>query len=296
MSVETPSPVDEARRTRANLVVDYVPDRPVANGWLGQWKDLMREMPATARVAGVMFSRDFRALYRQSVLGYFWSLAVPLLTVGLFLYLNRTGLFSVGSISVPYVVFAVVGMAFWQLFAAGLTSCTQSLVTGGALLTKVNFPRESLVFAAYAVAAVPFTVQLVLGLVLMLGYRVPFTWWALAAIPAIAPLVLLTIGLGLLTSLLHGLARDVGAVLPALVSFLLFFTPVLYARPTTGLASTVATYNPLYYLIGVPRDLLLFGGTSYMTGYWISAAGSIFVVIGAWQMFHLAEFRLVERI
>jgi lipopolysaccharide transport system permease protein len=198
--------------------------------------------------------------------------------------------------SVPYVVFAVVGMAFWQLFAAGLTSCTQSLVAGGALLTKVNFPRESLVFAAYGVAAVPFVVQLVLGLGLMIAYRVPFTWAALAAIPACLPLVLLTMGLGLLTSLLHGLARDVGAVMPAVVSFLLFFTPILYARPTSGIASTMATYNPLYYLTGVPRDLLLFGSSDYMLGYWVSAAGSIIVVVVAWQIFHLAECRLVERI
>lgn len=276
--------------------VEYVPDRAVQRGWLSSWRDMYREIPLARRLAWVMFLRDFKALYRQSALGYFWAVFVPLLTVGLFVYLNKAGLLSVGPMTVPYVVYAIAGIAFWQLFASGLTSATLSLVTGGSLLSKVNFPKESLVFAAYAAAGIPFAIQFVLSVVLMLGYSVPLTWGMLLALPAALPLMCLALAMGLVLSLVNGVLRDIGATLPALMSFLLFLTPVMYQLPSSGFASVLAGINPLYYLVVVPRDLLIFGSTQELRGFAVCAIGAVCTLALALQLFHLTESRLAERI
>jgi len=178
----------------------------------------------------------------------------------------------------------------------GVIASTQSLVVGGSLLTKVNFPRESLVFASYATVAVPFAIQFVAALVLMVAFSVPLHWGSLLALPAAVPLVCLAVAAGLFLSLLNGLFRDVGAALPSVMQFLLFLTPVMYAKPASGLAATLATYNPLYYLVVVPRDLLLFGTTEILSGYAICSVLAVGLLALAWELFHLTETRLAERI
>lgn len=277
-------------------VVEYVPDRAAQRGWLSSWADMYSEVERVRQIAWAMYVRDFKALYRQSALGYFWAVFTPLLTVGLFVYLNGSGLLSVGSISVPYVVYVVAGMAFWQLFATGLTAATNSLVVSGSMLTKVNFPKESLVVAGYGAAAVPFAIQLLFASALMIGLSVPLSWGMLLALPAAVPLICIALGLGFALSLLNGVLRDVGTALPSLMSFLLFVTPVMYEMPQTGFAATLASMNPLYYLVAVPRDLLISGTTNALSGYLPSTVGAVLLLGLGWQLFHLAEGRLAERI
>jgi lipopolysaccharide transport system permease protein len=286
-------PAGRAANTRT---VEYVPDRAVQGGWWSSWRDMYHELPLLRGLAWVMFLRDFKALYRQSALGYLWAVFIPLLTVGLFVYLNKAGLLSVGTITIPYVIYAVAGVAFWQLCASGLTAATLSLVTGGSLLTKVNFPKESLVLAAYASAAVPFAIQFVLAVALMVAYSVPFSWGMLLALPAAIPLVCLAIALSLVLALANGVLRDIGAALPAVMSFLLFLTPIMYQRPDSGFASALAGINPFYYLVVVPRNLLVFGSTTELRGYAVCAIGAVFALALAWQLFHLTESRLAERV
>lgn len=274
----------------------YFSDKLVKGGWFAIWRDIGGELYQMKELTWRMFLRDFKAMYQQSVLGYFWAVIVPLISVGLFVYLNQAGLFSVGHIEVPYTVYAVVGMAFWQLFAPGLVASGQSLVNAGSLIVKINFPRESLVFAAFGTGLVSFGIQLVLGLALMLGMGIPFRAGALLALPSAVPLVVLGLALGLVFALMNGVLRDIGNALTTVIPFLLFVTPILYQAPSTGIAHVVATFNPLYHLVRVPRDLLLFGTTTDLGAYFISAAAAVVLLIVAWQVFHLTETRITEKI
>ena len=92
------------------------------------------------------------------------------------------------------------------------------------------------------------------------------------------------------------MVRDVGAILSYLMIFLLFITPVFYAPPTEGFLATLTTYNPLYYLISVPRDLLLFGTTGEGLGFMITSMIAPILFLICWIVFHLAGFRIAERI
>lgn len=277
-------------------VVEYFPDRLVVRGWISLWQDIFSELPAIKELAWRLFLRDFSAMYRQSMLGYFWAFFVPLLSVGLFVYLNRAGLFVVGDMGVPYPVYAIAGMAFWQLFGPGLSSCTNSLVSAGGMITKINFPRESLVFAALGMSLVSFALQLLLAVVLLVVFRISPPLTALLALPAAIPILVFTLAVGLVFAVLNGVVRDTGNAVPYLTMFLLFVTPVLYKRPANGLVRVVTDYNPLYYLITTPRDLLLFGEVSHPTGYVIATVVSFVLFMLAWQSFHLAEVRIAERI
>jgi len=113
---------------------------------------------------------------------------------------------------------------------------------------------------------------------------------------AVIPLLLLTCGLGFIFSLINGVLRDVGNMISVSITFLLFLTPVLYAKPASGIAAVASHYNPLYYLISVPRDLLILGGTTELHGYMYSVLLSVVVFFVCWTAFHLTETRITERI
>lgn len=243
-----------------------------------------------------LFKRNFNALYRQSLLGIAWVLIAPLISVGTFIFLNASGIINVGDISVPYPLFAMAGIALWSLFSMGLTLSSNALVGASSMITKINFTREPLVISAIFQGIVPSLIQIVVVFVLFAWYQVMPPLTVLLAPLAAIPLLVLTLGLGFLLSLINAVMRDVGNVISIVVTFLLFLTPVLYAKPVSGISAVVSRYNPLYYLVAVPRDLVTSGGTAEWQGYLYSTLFSIVVLFIGWLAFHLTETRIAERV
>ena len=229
-------------------------------------------------------------------MGFFWALILPLISVGAFIILNRSGIFSIGDIKAPYPIYAILGMAFWQLFSGGLLASSNSLVAAGTTLTKINFSRKSLVIASMGRPFVSFLVQFILVVFLFVYYRF-MPSMAIFLLPLIIiPIILLTLGVGLILSLLNAVVRDIGNILGVLLTFLMFLTPVLYAKPTIGILADATKYNPLYYLVTVPRDLILMGRVTELNGFFVISIISIIIFIVCLFIFHLTETRVAERI
>ena len=276
--------------------VIYFPDKLNKQGYPSLFKEMFGEIFSNQWLTYQLFKRNFVATYKQSVLGVFWALIIPLVSVGLFIFLNKGGIFDVGNITIPYPLFAVAGMALWQLFSVGLTLGTNSLVTAGAMITKINFPKKSLIISAVAQGCITFLIPIGVVFILFASYGVVPPLTALLVPLAIIPLLLLTLGLGFVLSLVNAVLRDAGNGISIMVTFLLFATPVLYAKPPSGIVATVSAYNPLYYLISVPRDLLVIGRATGLEGFAYSALLSLVVFLTCLMVFHLSETRITERI
>ncbi len=278
------------------IIVTYEPDNSLKNGYLSVFRQIFCELKQNKWLTYQLFKRDFVSAYKQSFLGVLWAIILPLFTIAIFIVLNRSGVLNIGDIGAPYSIYALLGMAFWQFFSTGLVACSNSLVNAGPMILKINFSKTSLVIAAAAKAIVPFMIQIMMAAVLFLGYgRTPSILSLLVPV-FIIPLILFTIGLGFLTSLLNGVMRDTGNIISILLTFLMLFTPVLYARPKTGILATLTKYNPLYYLVSTPRDLALKGLIPQWEGFFIVCFISVFLFIACLFVFHLTETKVTERI
>ena len=276
--------------------VVYEPDNSLKRGYRSLYSDIFREINKNRWLIFQLFKRDFLALYKQSFLGFFWAVILPLVSVATFLVLSGAGVFNIGAINVPYPLYAILGMAFWQLFSTGVVANSNSLVAAGGMITKINFSKKSLVIASTGQSLLSFVIQLCLVVALLLYYHIAPSPLILL-IPLLAvPIVLFTLGLGFILALLNGVMRDISNILAILVTFLLLLTPVLYAKPTTGLLATLSTYNILYYLVSVPRDLALFGTTANLNAFVLSAVIAFVVFTLCLGVFHLTEARVAERI
>lgn len=281
-------------KTRKNTL--YCPDRFLKMGFFWVWRDMFQNFLKSRGLIWRLFLRDFSARYRQSLFGILWAVLNPVITVGIFVYLNKTGVFHLGSTDVPYPVFAIVGLTVWTLFSTGLSACSNSIVSAGAMVTKINFPKSSLVISSTGQAVVEFMVRIVLAVIVFFIYKVTPAWTAVFLPLAAVPVFLITLGMGFFLSLLTGVFRDTANIVTLLTTFLLFLVPVLYPAPESGLFVAVNKWNPLSHLIIACRDIVFLGEFSNPAGFWGSTLFSLLIFVFFWRLFHIVEHKIAERI
>ena len=287
---------NEKLKMKNELIRTYEPDNVLKQGYFHIFKEIFTELGRNRWLIYQLFKRDILAIYKQSFFGIFWAVFFPVLSIGTFMLLNRSGLFVVSGISVPYPVVAIIGMSIWQIFSSGLIASSNSLVKAGRMITKINFSKKSLVLASFGQSLIAFIVQLLLTISLLFYFGIT-PHWSIVLLPfLIIPVLLLTFGIGLLLSILNGIARDTANLVSVFMTFFLFLTPVLYKKPDTGFLSVISEYNPIYYLITFPRELILQGKSTELYGFLISTLISIFIFLLCLFFFHLAETRVTERI
>jgi len=171
--------------------------------------------------------RDIKIRYKQTVIGAAWAVLQPLLTMLIFsLFFGR--LAHIPSEGLPYPIFYYSALLPWAYFAAALQAGTNTIVENQRVITKVYFPRLTLPLSSVLSGLVDFGVSFGMFLVLMLYYRIRPTAAALW-LPAFLLLAVLTaLGVSLWLSALNAMYRDVRYVLPFLVQFWLFASPVVY--------------------------------------------------------------------
>lgn len=171
--------------------------------------------------------RDLKVRYKQTALGAMWAVIQPLATMVVFsIIFGRLG--QMPSDGVPYPVFSYAALVPWTYFAAALGSGAASLVGSQSLLSKVYFPRLVIPAASVLVPLVDAAIALAMLFVLMAWYGITPTA-ALVWLPAFTVLaVAAAAGASLWLSALNVKYRDVRYVVPFLVQFWLFVTPVIY--------------------------------------------------------------------
>ena len=277
-------------------ITTYESNNSLKKGYISTLAEIFVQLKENRWLVYQLFRREFLAVQSQSLVGVLWVFLMPLISVGVFILLNRSGIFNIGDIDVPYPIYALLGMAFWQFFAVGLRESSNSLVRASTMIIRINFPKKVLVFAAIGKSLISFLFQFVIVLLLFLSYGIAPSSSILLLPIFMIPMLLLTVGLGFIASLLNSIMRDVGNLLSILIMFLMFCTPVLYSTPTVGRFAELTMYNPLFYLVSVPRELILTGSSSLGANYLASSVLSFVVFLTCLVAFHVTETRIAERI
>ncbi len=187
--------------------------------------------------------RDIKVRYAQTVLGVGWAILQPAVSAAIFtIIFGRIA--KMGSDGVPYPVFSFAAMVPWSFFAAALAGSANSLITNPELITKVYFPRLVIPIAPVLASMVDFCLSTVVLLVIMLGFGMVPTPWAVIVLPIVALLAALAAaGAGTWLSALNVQYRDIKHVTPFLVQIWMYSSPVVFP-----LSKVPAKYQPFYAL------------------------------------------------
>ncbi|MGI8997318.1 MAG: ABC transporter permease [Pyrinomonadaceae bacterium] len=172
--------------------------------------------------------RDIKVRYKQTLLGVAWVIIQPLFTMLLFtLVFNRLAQFDTGP-ALPYPLFAYSGLLLWTFLSNGVINSTGSLISNTNLITKVYFPRMFIPAAAIGAGLVDLAIASLILVALALYYGVALMWGLLLLPLFVGLTLLLALGTGLLVSALTVKYRDLRHVLPFMIQFWLFASPVIY--------------------------------------------------------------------
>ncbi|MBF2069145.1 ABC transporter permease [Fischerella thermalis] len=251
------------------------------------WKDIWRYRELMYFLAW----RDILVRYKQTAIGIAWALIRPFLTMVVFSVVFG-GLAKFPSGGVPYPILVFAAMLPWQFFANALSECSNSLITNANLVSKVYFPRLIVPISAVIVSFVDFMVSGMILLGLMAWYNFVPNWRILTLPVFILIAFAAAVGAGLWLAALNVEYRDFRYIVPFIVQFGLYISPV-------GFTSSVVppqwrllySLNPMVGVIDGFRWAILGGDSQiYLPGFTLSVGlVTLLLVTGVWY------FRKMER-
>lgn len=242
--------------------------------------------------------RDILVRYKQTVIGILWSVLRPLITIIVFtVVFNKLGGFPSDS-GVPYAIMVCAGMLPWQFFANAFSESANSLIANSNLLTKVYFPRLIVPASTVIVSLIDFLISFVILIGLFFYYQyVP--GWRILMLPLFLLLATITaMGTGLFIAALNVKYRDFKYIIPFIVQFGLYISPVgfsssmIYERE--GLPDVykyLYALNPMAGIIDGFRWCILGGDTPLHIQEFVASLiiSILFLYIGIWY------FRRMEK-
>lgn len=260
------------------------------------FKEMFREVYQNRELIYRLFWRSFVSRYKNSLLSWGWIFFLPIMTMLTFLLLNMSGVLKIGDLKIPYPIYGLLSLSIWNLFSNGLTSATNSVMSLGDIISKINFSKAAMYFSSIGQVIVDFIIRMAMILVCYVLYlRLPNPHFFLFFLYTL-PILLLTCGIGFFTSILQVIFKDTINFVTLSLSFLLFLIPIMYQAPNKGLLQRLNVYDPLYYLVSVPRDMMIFGKTDNMIQFIFSSIFALIFFLGGWLVFYLSETKLAERI
>ncbi|RAM50354.1 ABC transporter permease [Mastigocladus laminosus UU774] len=251
------------------------------------WKDIWRYRELLYFLAW----RDILVRYKQTAIGIAWALIRPFLTMVVFtvVFGNLAKLPSEGA---PYPILVFSAMLPWQFFANALSESSNSLINNANLVSKVYFPRLIVPISAVVVSFVDFMISGMILLGLMAWYNFVPNWRILTLPVFILIAFAASIGVGLWLAALNVEYRDFRYIVPFIVQFGLYISPV-------GFSSSVVpsqwrllySLNPMVGVIDGFRWAILGGNSQiYLPGFTLSVGlVALLLVTGIWY------FRKMER-
>ncbi|WP_304234547.1 ABC transporter permease [Jiulongibacter sediminis] len=192
----------------------------------------------------ILAKRDIMVRYKQTIFGVLWSILRPLISSLVYVFgVNKIGNLGANS-EIPYILVILPGTILWLFFSQSLLNISLSIVTNNNLVAKVFFPRIIIPFSSFFLGLLDFLI----GLIVFFGFS--FYYGLFPEIKIIFTVLfvvlayLATTGIGLFAAVLNVKYRDIGQLIPFVLSFGLFISPVLY---TTDKVMGDWTYN-LYVL------------------------------------------------
>lgn len=215
------------------------------------------------QLIATLTARDLKARYRGSILGFFWSLANPLLLLAVYTVVFTK--FFPTQVVQPYPLFLFSGILPWTFFSAAILESTASISSNAGLIKKVMFPAEALPLVVVFSHLVHFALAIPILLAAVLAFAA-LGKFTISATMLIAPLLMLmqtlfVAGVALTVSSASVLFRDMRDIIANVIQLGFFVTPIIYridqvqSRPLRALLRV----NPLTPFVVAYQDVLFFG-------------------------------------
>jgi lipopolysaccharide transport system permease protein len=243
-----------------------------------------------------LFKRDFFASYKKSFLGIGWIILGPIFGIISWVFMNATGILNPGDVGIPYPAYVLLSTSIWGLFVGFFTAAQGTLGSGAAFIMQVKYPHEALLLKQMAQHIANFIIAFLLNIAVLLSFGVIPSWKIIFFPVLILPMFFLAAGIGLVVSVVAVVAAEIQTGVNLILGLLIYVTPVIYA-PTfkNPILQAIIKWNPLTYLIGVPRDIVIYGRIDHFERFVITSLLSLLIFLFSWRLFFVSEDKVIEK-
>lgn len=200
--------------------------------------------------------RDLKIRYKQTLLGVIYVIFQPIVNTVIFTIFFGN-LAKIPSGNLPYSIFVLSGLIYWNFFSGALTRASNSMLENVNIITKVYFPKIILPLSAVVTFFVDFVINLIIFIIfaIVLGYIPNSRIFFVLPLAILLTIVTIT-GLGLLLSSINVKYRDVKNILPFVIQIMLFLTPVIYPLSImTEKNRFIMALNPMTSVVEAMRTI-----------------------------------------
>ena len=225
--------------------------------------DELRTLFRYRQLIAALTARDLKARYRGSILGFFWSLANPLLLLGVYTLVFTK--FFPQQVVQPYPLFLFAGILPWSFFSAAVLESSSSISGNAGLIKKVMFPAEALPIVVVLSHLVHFAFAIpvllaAMGIFILLG-KITISITVLLVPVLMIVQTLFVAGIAMAVASASVLFRDLRDLVMNLVQLGFFITPIIYLidRIDSRLLRAILRVNPMTPFVIAYQDVLFFG-------------------------------------
>jgi len=251
-----------------------------------------------------LVSRELKARYRGSILGFFWSFFNPLLLLVVYTIVFNYILPNRALETQPYALFLFSGLLPWTWFSSSLLEASNVIVAGGTLIKKIIFPAEVLPIVSVLANMVHFLWGTPILLLFIILYQVPLNANALFFPLIVVIQLILTLGFALWISSLSVHFRDIKDLLANLLTLWFFCSPVIYPLSFASAQESqlsrifqwVLYLNPVSYLMDSYHHAIFHGTTPDLKHLLIVFLFSIFIFFSGYFVFDRLRDTFAEEV
>ena len=211
--------------------------------------------------------------------------------------LHSAGIFNPGDTGLAYPAYVFFSTTLWVFFFEAYKSVSESVTFHSKLLLSHKIPYATIIIERTAFQLLNSIIPLLVNIPVLMLFGAEFGWLSLLFPLTIIPLLIMGVALGMFVAVLKVVAVDFSNAIDEVIKVVKYLTPVVYAaNADLGFLSKIIQWNPLTYLIGFPRDILLNQGFGFGMGYaWVCLGLLIFLFI-AMRFYMKSAPLLVEKL
>lgn len=254
-------------------------------GVIGGFWGSIKEVLAHRELLDLLIRRELKARYKDSSLGFLWSLIKPLTM--LLIYYVAIGQFLGAARGIPdFAIFVFAGLTIWGLYSEIVSSGTMSIIGNAGLIKKVYLPREIFPLAAAGSAIFNFAIQMIVlvAATVVLG-QFPLSWNLLYVPVAILIVLIYGVAFAILLSALNVYLRDIQYLVEVAMLLLFWASPIVYAWSYVVNSAVVVSHSwiaSLYLLNPVSSAVLAFQKGMWLAGSETRTIGDVVVAPQPW--------------
>lgn len=201
--------------------------------------------------------KDIKLKYRNSFLGILWSMINPLLTM-----IVLTFIFSnIFKNSIPnFPVYCLIGRLIYSFFSQATNQCMKAIVRKSALIKKIYVPMSLYLLSNSISAFITFLISLIPLVLVMIVTKIKLQWMIALVIFPIISIFMISLGVGLILSVINVFFRDIEHLYSVILMIIMYMSAIFYSPTIISPEKLyILKLNPLYSVISVSRDCLLYG-------------------------------------